>query len=844
MKRRSFWKMPAVATAFALAFALVVTGCPNEVTPDAAWQVTADSATNTMALHFVFNRAVTLTYEDIDIFGPVSAARNAAGDVLLTGEGRTWVLPILIGADGEVRVTINRSGIARASQTVAVGAADAAEWRVESNFVELGATPADTNISTTALRLDFDAPQQGLTLTNFVVLNRDGEVDVTGIRSGIVTRPNDPSRVWYLDVTVEQRGMVDIFADIPGVRPVAYGGASVEVRPVEWRSVFNPLTNGIDIQFDLPVTITGADIELVDVDGIATAGELTGAGRFWFLPVTVNRDGNVWIRIDSDGIYATQRGDLDMDLPPITGFETIDWDLETTDCETMLRFEFSFDGDPIPVPLAVADINIEAIEGAATRGTTFAANSGGAVFYLPITVTIEGEVLVTISRSGVAEEAANIAGSTNDYITVSFPAPIEWEAEADGGGGEGTTTEIMLMFESDVDALVFANIEIFPVTGAATMVASTADAPNPARIGGRLWRLAVTPTAGGDVNVVITRDGICGDPQPATVAIEDIGWTAARGVGDTTPYIVLNLDAPVTALTVGANGVSFTDGRPGEDPIGADWDQGRVEAVSGATGAPRSSLGGRRWEVPITVVEAGWVRVSLNVAGFANTIAPVEVELEEVYLNEWSAMVIEDEDGNTVAIALEFEEPVDGLLATQVIINRGTVNAALGAFVPNASNGRLWTLNVTSVTATQAEGPVSGTVYITIVRPGIYQQVIQLVVAGEDIVDENAFTPTPLTNPTAIRVVFDEALTAPPSGSIVPSTGPTENTGLSLGTPVGGGIMWTFPVNFDRTAGNFPGPAPGQPASDITVNLTIGGVTRSVIINVPFVPAPPAGGGS
>jgi len=816
MKRSSFWKMPAVAAAFALALALVMTGCPTEVTPDTAWQVSADSDTNTTALHFTFNRAVNLEYADIELFGGVSPALDAEGDVRFYGGGRTWVLPILVGGDGEVRVTINRAGIARASQTVRVSNGGAVTWTAVSNFED----DADDRISTTALRFEFAEPQYNLSRSNFAILNSTGEVEVGAALIATAT-----ARVWYLPVTVLRDGDVQVFANIQGVSALPNGGdngngngnANVAVDFVNWTAGFSPIDNVIELEFDLPVdlNLAGTTVSVIAVDGMITTGALAGAGRSWTLPVaTIVREGDVWVFIDGPGIapepHSEETAGGGSDTPVNLGL--ISWNVDISECLSYLEFDFYLEGNsPIPITgLTAGHINIAAVTGIATLGDAPAPHSGGAEWFFPVTVTRAGDVLVTINRAGFERYQ-----TSGDDVTVSSPEGIDWAvADCDAD----VTTEIVFEFEEPVNlAAEGVSVNVYNHTGVVV--------PGDLSGSGMLWFLEIETIVSGDVYVSITGlDTIANAGVRIRVEVaadddeyDDIEWEAVAGEGEPTPYIVLTFSEPVAGLTVGPTGmVSFIDTGDGR--------------VTGA-GAPVPSLGGKRWTVPITVVIPGAVSVSVN-------IPRIEIQVEEVTVYgppavepvEWEPEVMNDDQDNTRYINLRFEAPVS-LAPEDIRFIPGdvTVIPRAGATAPftftASSGGMLWSIPVSVVlTGGGTEVPAMGSAHLVIVRAGICYEEAILENLGGNIVREEVNTISSVEYVNGrILMVFEENQTTAPSNAITVSVGGTvvdPPHGIALGAPVGGGRMWSFLLTI--TPANFPTAWVEALEDDYSIEVTLG----------------------
>jgi len=333
MVRRGFLKMSAITLAFGLALALVTTGCSSDVSPDIGWIVNEHPE----GLSFTFNAPVSGLSEEHIIITP-HVPRGT-----IYGGGTTWILPISAYIDDTLRISINRSGISSRAQEITL------EGDIDTGLTSL--TAADFDRRTGEIRLEFDNPVAGLARGNISIRNVTGEATVAGLRGF--------GEVWYLDVNIQRSGDVEVHVDRFGMRP----GEDNEWRLVTdvnkvWptfgfgNDASNTATVGseISIGFDrVTVTsLTAAQVRIrphtaVISSGLSAVGGQPGVfqpasapirrGSRWYVPITVETYGDIYIWIDRTG-FAWSYGTGNDHEP-----ERLDTTVQSNELESVVAFD-------------------------------------------------------------------------------------------------------------------------------------------------------------------------------------------------------------------------------------------------------------------------------------------------------------------------------------------------------------------------------------------------------------------------------------------------------------------------------------------------------------------------
>jgi len=300
MAKRGFGKVPAVLAACGLALALVLTGCPADLSPDTGFTVSPDNNTNTTVLNFVFNSNVPddLTEYYFDV---VSASDAAVFVGTLSGRGRARALEVSASRTTEVLVTILRNGISSMPQSATVYAyntPDGITWTANLNQ----ASPATGASTDSVIDFLFSRPVVGLTIDNINVESRHGEVTLGELTGN--------GRNWSMGVTVDRDGDVYISIDMVGIISRA---TRVPVSKIVPNITFNAEESEILIRLSRPVSapLTADQIAVTPVTATFGLGTLTGSGAEWRLPITVTRTGHIAVSVNRPGFALSQQASAD-----------------------------------------------------------------------------------------------------------------------------------------------------------------------------------------------------------------------------------------------------------------------------------------------------------------------------------------------------------------------------------------------------------------------------------------------------------------------------------------------------------------------------------------------------
>jgi len=523
--QRGLRKMPAVLAAFGLAAALVLTGCPSEVTPDVGWSAVADCDDNTTAIVFNFNAAVGLYQDDISIVSP----GNAVVPLGLTGGGRMWTLAVASAADGEVWVSINRGGISGRSVPVTVGRDDTGigfttNWVAAQSAIQL---TFDDPIS----ELNFTANgENGGTVSDVHIINATGAATVTGI--------SGTGDTWWVSVDVERPGDVYVVVSRPGI----------QLSPESVTLSLNALT---DINFDLATSIlsltfsnpvfelVAADIAVTDVVGSATLAnprmtdDLDGIN--WDLDVTILREGSVQFEADfaRTGITTTATTILTL------GLIALDEVVYTTDnplAERALVLTFTH-----PVfGLTAEQVNVAVTPGTVTIGTPVASDYDGGdldgtQWTVPI-VSFTGSVddmTVSINRAGISD-AAEVVTDASDLDV----------AELSNASIDNNTRLLTLTFDTPVLSLAQGQIGIALISGTNVTVGSAPSSVYPYTI----WNVPMNVTGSGSGIVWVNRADVDRTPVNISWGIPGFSIESYSFTGGLAGRFIIESDVPLTTV--------------------------------------------------------------------------------------------------------------------------------------------------------------------------------------------------------------------------------------------------------------------------------------------------------
>jgi hypothetical protein len=249
--------------------------------------------------------------------------------------------------------------------------------------------------------------------------------------------------------------------------------------------------------------------------------------------------------------------------------------------------------------LTASDITVTGVTGSAAKGAlSEAAPNDGTVWTLALTaVTAAGDVSITISKTGVASAAQNVAVYKEDEV-----ADITWTAEANGAAGSVTSTAINFTFSGAVSGLTASDITVTGDGGSVTTGELTGS--------GTSWSLALTGvTTAGTVSVAINKTGIASAAQNVTVyKAPPITWTAtANGSAGTETSTIITFTFTRAVDELDAEDITVTDG-------------------TGSATKGTLSGSGTSWALALTdVTTAGDVSVAITKTGIVDTAQNVTV---------------------------------------------------------------------------------------------------------------------------------------------------------------------------------------------------------------------------
>jgi len=282
MKKCGFWKMPAMLAALGLASALVLSGCPQEVSPDIGWTA-APGATNN-AIVLTFNDPVrNLTLAQINVSSEAEISLTG-----ISGQSRMWTVEFQGNVD-EAWVQIDRGGISRRPQLVEFGTGVDIDW-----------TPTIQPFGNgRVLQIAFGQPVANA--ASFSVDVQPGTGAITGLtnwrQSGL------DGTVWIADFVFARAGTLNVSVTGPGISngPAAgvatqmIGLYAITVNSLGDETVINGTTQSFNIVFSAPVALTAGNITLDNtlIEGAAnrrtaTVTGVSGSGTQWNVQVSLS----------------------------------------------------------------------------------------------------------------------------------------------------------------------------------------------------------------------------------------------------------------------------------------------------------------------------------------------------------------------------------------------------------------------------------------------------------------------------------------------------------------------------------------------------------------------------
>jgi len=735
MTKRELWKLPAVATALALAFALVMTGCPTEASPDIGWNASADDLGNTTAIVFSFNEPVALTAEDITVIAPGGAgwimiAEELEGGDAENGDRRTvWSLPISAMRDGTLTVAINRSGVSQRSRTIPVGttADGLVPFAAASNDVAIpspGAGAATPTRGTTAINFAFGgttavgttAGVYGLTEENITITDMSGSVEVV---AGSLT---GSGRYWSLDVVALRTGSVRVAIDMPGVTPIS---VAVPVSPVLWNIGFDAREGQLLFGFGMPVPgLVAANIEITNLQGVVEANGLVPlngdtTGSYWAMPLDISRAGAIEVAISRPGVNRTASDGAGF-LPSgsAVNAELITWAApDWVGTQSALRFTFMAPvvppsggaavSTPMPVEdLLLAEINIGDGTGSAEAVGIF---GGGNIWYVVLNVIRDGTVAVSIDREGILLGGTAIpvpvlvSVSRNSIaVTNTTPPTSGWAAP----NFDADTGRINFVVSRNIDSLSASDIVFVdgPATGLSADNNGSVTVAGEPTGAGQFWSVPVTVVREGTVRMWIDNSQF--SDAPATIA----GLEFNRPVGDVVHF----------SRTERRLAITFT--RPLTTPL--TWDD--IEIVTSTNivyegTAPAVTGSGRHWVVNLDFDPLPGYAPRIFFTHPEVTSASAEVE--GASLIPWTLGTTLPPGGSTTAIVFDFASYQVDLTRADIVLVSDTATVTVDTTVGTnglIGGGSRWSLVLSDVTTDGlATGAGTGNVWVSLNKSGV-----------------------------------------------------------------------------------------------------------------------------
>jgi hypothetical protein len=350
----------------------------------AVYSLTTDGAAalvSSTKIDFAFNADITgLTTGDM-VVSPADSVITGA----LTGGGSNWSLGITPLKAGEIRVRIQKDGIEDREKTTTVHQYKPISYAAAANGV-------NGTEDSTAIAFVFDEDVYGLGTEHLSLVNGTGRVAVGSLAGS--------GKNWTLGITVESAGSVGVALHKTGIEA---GEKTVDVYKAAEQTLisFNATadggsrraSSGITLSFGEAVSLSGADIALVNRTGGATKGALSGSGKTWSLGIIAESAGDIGVSITKKGIEAGEK--IVTLYKPITYEAAAD---RTAGAEASGRIDFVFS--------EAVDLNLGHISYSDATGSFFPMDfsGGGQEWSVKILVVKTGEVRVGIRKDGVEDQ--------------------------------------------------------------------------------------------------------------------------------------------------------------------------------------------------------------------------------------------------------------------------------------------------------------------------------------------------------------------------------------------------------------------------------------------------------
>jgi hypothetical protein len=322
---------------------------------------------------------------------------------------------------------------------------------------------------------------------------------------------------------------------------------------------------------------------------------------------------------------------------------------------------FSFEEDV--ADLRTANISL-ANGGGDAGGSIFkgALTGGGKEWSLGITVQNPGTVAVAVNKEGVEEEEKPVAVfKAAEKILLSFNAAAD-------GGLRRASSAINFTFGAEIADLAAEDITIAGDTGSVTTGALTGS--------GQIWSLGIAVETPGDIWVGIAREGIeTGERLVTVYKPASYSVTADGGDGESaSSKIEFTFTAGIAGLT--AEDISVTPA-----------DSVTVGSLAGS---------GASWTLGITALKAGEAQVKIHKDGIEDSEKALTLYLYDKPLGYAATANGVNGKEDSTAIALVFEEDVEGLRAGQISLAEGEGESGGKALRGALSgNGKQWSLGIT-----------------------------------------------------------------------------------------------------------------------------------------------------
>ncbi|MCL2411516.1 MAG: SUMF1/EgtB/PvdO family nonheme iron enzyme [Treponema sp.] len=258
---------------------------------------------------------------------------------------------------------------------------------------------------------------------------------------------------------------------------------------------YAPFTTAINFVFNHPIVGFRANHITIDGEnssGVITRGVLTGEGTTWSLVIEVVEAGNISLRINKPGITSDPR--------TVNVGNTVTWTATPNSFTNTTAIYFEF---------------VALVEGLTAEHIAITPHDGwqwGQLGGSVVAGTLTGEgtswvLEVAVERAGVVQIEINKEG-IGGWGAIQVQ-PIAWVATANL---TTNTTAINLVFDYPVEGLTAEHITVTEQTGSIVPGALTGS--------GTSWLLAVDVARVRDVQIVIDKLGIDGEPRGIVLPME------------------------------------------------------------------------------------------------------------------------------------------------------------------------------------------------------------------------------------------------------------------------------------------------------------------------------------